>query len=88
MWEIHKCTDPVMGGIINSTRNGQRVRVATEKRFTERINQADHQDLDDGGLLAMVQRVRVLTTVSLPRETGEYGEIYTRQWQQLNISNL
>lgn len=55
MWEIHKCTDPVMGGTINSTRNGQRVCVATEKRSIERINQTDHQGLDYVGFSAMVQ---------------------------------
>lgn len=39
MWEMHKCTDPVMGGTIYSTRNGQRVCVATERRSIERMNQ-------------------------------------------------
>lgn len=52
---MHRPCDGVMGGTINSTRNGQRVCVATKKRSIERINQTDHQDLDYVGLSAMVQ---------------------------------
>lgn len=56
----------VIVGIINSTRNGQRVCVATGKRSIERINQTDHQSLDYVGAC-----IHGPMSHSLQRETGE-----------------
>lgn len=72
---MHRPCDGVIGGSINSTRSGQRVFVATEKKFIERINQTHHQDLGYVELLAMVQCVTLFQgkQVNIERFTADNG---------------